>query len=173
MKRRNLLVAIVSTAILGTTMMLWHDGYDGVRYTPRTEKSDAGYSGAEEYYKMLRANVNTGEIEIEDILAVRKAYKSFAANQEKSAVGLQWLEMGPDNIGGRTRAIEINPNNHSELFAGGVSGGLWKSTSGGNTWTQVTSFGENIIVSSMAQSSTQQATKQHTQREHRQRSGLY
>lgn len=41
-----------------------------------------------------------------------------------------WQERGPDNIGGRTRAIMIDPNDPTgnTLWAGSVSGGLWKIT---------------------------------------------
>lgn len=150
MKKRALFVSIFSTAVLGATMLLLQGGSEVAQYIPRSENSATGFAGAEAYNKMLRANVNTGEIEAEDILRIRKAYKSFASNQQKAAVGLEWNEMGPDNVGGRTRAIEINPNNPTEMFAGGVSGGLWRSSNGARTWSQVASFGENIIVSSLA-----------------------
>jgi photosystem II stability/assembly factor-like uncharacterized protein len=43
---------------------------------------------------------------------------------------LIWIERGPNNIGGRTRAIMIDPNDPSgqTIWAGGISGGLWKTT---------------------------------------------
>ncbi|PNW30156.1 hypothetical protein [Formosa algae] len=39
-----------------------------------------------------------------------------------------WVERGPDDIGGRTRALIFDPNDttNETVFAGGVSGGLWK-----------------------------------------------
>jgi len=41
-----------------------------------------------------------------------------------------WEERGPNNIGGRTKALMFDPNDTSNetVFAGGVSGGLWKNT---------------------------------------------
>ena len=64
-----------------------------------------------------------------------------------------WVERGPDNVGGRTRAIMFDPNDASNetVFAGGVSGGLWKNTnisSASSVWTQV-SISENLNVSSI------------------------
>jgi hypothetical protein len=61
--------------------------------------------------------------------------------------------MGPDNIGGRTRAIAaVNPEDGSEetvLYAGAISGGLWKSDNGGNDWNQI--FGlDQMVVGSIA-----------------------
>lgn len=43
---------------------------------------------------------------------------------------LIWIERGPNNVGGRTRAIMIDPNDPSgqTVWAGGISGGLWKTT---------------------------------------------
>jgi hypothetical protein len=69
--------------------------------------------------------------------------------KEKSIV---WQEEGPDNIGGRTRAITINRNNPNDIWAGGVSGGLFHSSNGGNSWSRVDSYiaaGANPYISSM------------------------
>ena len=47
----------------------------------------------------------------------------------KTATTLEWTEIGPNTIGGRTRAILIDPNDSTNktVFAAGVSGGLWKT----------------------------------------------
>jgi len=43
---------------------------------------------------------------------------------------LVWNERGPSDVGGRTRAIMIDPNDPTgqTIWAGSVSGGLWKTT---------------------------------------------
>lgn len=43
---------------------------------------------------------------------------------------LEWKERGPTNVGGRTRAIMIDPNDPTgkTIWSGSVSGGLWKTT---------------------------------------------
>jgi len=43
---------------------------------------------------------------------------------------ITWSERGPLDVGGRTRAIMIDPNDPSgqTVWVGGVSGGLWKTT---------------------------------------------
>lgn len=46
-----------------------------------------------------------------------------------------WTELGPNNVGGRTRALLIHPTNPSVMYAAGVSGGVWKTTNGGALWT--------------------------------------
>lgn len=62
-----------------------------------------------------------------------------------------WVERGPTNVGGRTRAIMYDPNDatNETVFAGGVSGGLWKNTNisrSNSTWTRV-NIPENLAVS--------------------------
>lgn len=54
-----------------------------------------------------------------------------------STVGT-WTSLGPGNIGGRTRALVINPTNPTIMYAGGVAGGVWKTTNGGASWTPLT-----------------------------------
>ncbi len=49
---------------------------------------------------------------------------------------LHWLAAGPDNIGGRTRALATDIRNDQLLLAGGVSGGMWRSLDQGQHWTQ-------------------------------------
>lgn len=57
-----------------------------------------------------------------------------------------WQEIGPGNIGGRTRAIAINPENPDILFAGGVAGGVWKSVDAGQFWVPTGDSLPNLAV---------------------------
>ena len=43
---------------------------------------------------------------------------------------MAWNERGPNNVGGRTKGIMFDPNDATDetVFAGGVSGGLFKNT---------------------------------------------
>jgi hypothetical protein len=64
-----------------------------------------------------------------------------------------WVERGPNNVGGRVRAVMFDPNDTTfkTVFAGGVSGGLWKNTditSASSTWTRV-NIPENLSVSAI------------------------
>ena len=51
---------------------------------------------------------------------------------------VDWTKRGPTNIGGRTRALGVDINNENLILAGGVSGGLWRSTNRGTSWTKTT-----------------------------------
>ena len=62
----------------------------------------------------------------------------------------KWQFLGPGNIGGRTRALVIDAKNPSLMFAGGVSGGVWRSTNAGQAWTPVGDALSNIAVNALA-----------------------
>jgi len=49
-----------------------------------------------------------------------------------------WVNRGPFNVGGRTRAMALDVERTSTILAGGVSGGMWRSTNSGQTWAKVT-----------------------------------
>ena len=62
-----------------------------------------------------------------------------------------WANIGPANQGGRTRALLIHPTTPSILYAGGVAGGVWKSTDGGSSWATTTDLQmANLAVVSLA-----------------------
>ena len=64
----------------------------------------------------------------------------------------QWVERGPNNVGGRTRAIIFAPGSTTKVFAGSVSGGLWVNndiTSSTSSWLQVNGVPGNLAVSSI------------------------
>ncbi len=46
--------------------------------------------------------------------------------------------VGPNNVGGRTRAFAMDVSNEDVLIAGGVSGGMWRSTNNGLNWESTT-----------------------------------
>jgi hypothetical protein len=66
-----------------------------------------------------------------------------------------YIPAGPNNNGGRTRAIaydvRYNGTTNKVLLAGGISGGIFRSADGGATWTRVTPANEVHNVSCIAQ----------------------
>jgi len=61
-----------------------------------------------------------------------------------------WQSIGPGNVGGRTRALLIDPLNPDVMYAAAVAGGIWKTTNAGNSWTPLNDFLANIAVTVMA-----------------------
>ena len=60
-----------------------------------------------------------------------------------------WKSLGPGNIGGRTRAIVIDPVNTNVMYAAGVAGGVWKSTDAGASWLPLDDLMLNLAVCSL------------------------
>ena len=89
---------------------------------------------------------------------LREAYSSNGASQRFIN---NWEERGPENLGGRTRAILFDPNDinnadaaddYTRVFAGGVSGGLWVNddiTDANSSWSLVPGLAANISVTSI------------------------
>ncbi|PQJ82572.1 T9SS type A sorting domain-containing protein [Polaribacter glomeratus] len=79
--------------------------------------------------------------------------QNYFSRSPGSAIGNDWVERGPNNVGGRTRAVMFDPNDASDntVFAGGVSGGLWKNTNiadANSVWQRV-GIPENLTVSTI------------------------
>ncbi len=80
--------------------------------------------------------------------------RQFAAHlpqvlQDRS--GPDWMARGPWNVGGRTRALAIDVTNENRLLAGSVSGGVWLSTDGGQSWSRRTPLNAHPGCVSIAQ----------------------
>ncbi|MGV8042390.1 MAG: hypothetical protein AB2L07_20875 [Thermoanaerobaculaceae bacterium] len=61
-----------------------------------------------------------------------------------------WEPLGPGNVGGRTRALVIVPTDPATMYLGGVSGGVWKTTDGGASWTTHTDELANLAINALA-----------------------
>ncbi|HJT67963.1 MAG TPA: hypothetical protein VJ749_16005, partial [Pyrinomonadaceae bacterium] len=61
-----------------------------------------------------------------------------------------WQSIGPGNVGGRTRALVIDPVDPDVMYSAGVAGGVWKTTNAGSSWTPLNDFLANIAVTVLA-----------------------
>lgn len=80
--------------------------------------------------------------------------KQWQSNQKIGSVD-QWTALGPNNIGGRTRALLWDPTDATgkKVWAGAASGGLWYNndiTNANSSWVAVNDFWENLAVSCIA-----------------------
>jgi photosystem II stability/assembly factor-like uncharacterized protein len=89
----------------------------------------------------------------------RKQKLSTNLNRTTTSVsGINWTERGPNNVGGRTRAIIYDlsdaGNGYKKVFAGSVGGGLWVTTDISAvtpSWSRIDDFMGNLAVSTLAQ----------------------
>lgn len=67
--------------------------------------------------------------------------------------GVTWKERGPNNIGGRVRALMFDPSdvNKKKVWAGGVAGGLWYNNdiTLNTAWNKIDDFWDNLSITCM------------------------
>lgn len=101
----------------------------------------------------IEQDVKRGKYQLKtDMKLYRNAVGSGGAGSNAKAVNSVWIERGPYNVGGRTRAIMFDPNdtNGKRVFAGGISGGLWKNediTLAASEWMPINDFLANTSIS--------------------------
>ncbi|MEN8008609.1 MAG: flagellar basal body rod modification protein, partial [Candidatus Krumholzibacteriota bacterium] len=105
---------------------------------------------------MRLADPKTGRIpadihRLEQEFATWLPRRAAAGNADKAVSG--WAARGPWNVGGRTRALAIDIGDASgqTLLAGGVSGGMWRTTDDGASWTLTTGSSQLHSVTTVAQ----------------------
>ncbi len=153
-------IKILSLAVLGGLSALI---YNGVRLNvedvsntqyPTEDISISEYSakGAAEHWSMVRGSQEDGQVHKEDYDAVM-AQISAKKSSRADGIGLEFEPLGPTNIGGRTRSLVVDNDDPNRLYAAGVTGGVFLSVNGGNTWT--TTFDTSITLTNswMAQGS--------------------
>ena len=111
----------------------------------------------------LTVNPSTGQLDEGELVQIQneiKASRSGGSNGFENVTfstpgesSNAWSERGPNDIGGRTRAMLFDPNDASNrrVYAGGVSGGLWVNndiTSSASSWTRIQNVPGNLSVTS-------------------------
>jgi hypothetical protein len=60
-----------------------------------------------------------------------------------------WKWLGPGNIGGRTRAIVVDPGRPTRIWAASAGGGVWVTVDGGGSWAPASDFLASLACSSL------------------------
>ncbi len=94
------------------------------------------------YTNKIPANISTLERLYAKNLPNDKMMKLQKANQIFNSS--PWTYRGPFNQGGRSRAIAVDVNNPNIVLAGGATGGMWRSTDNGQSWTKVTPVQDTV-----------------------------
>lgn len=152
MKNKNYFVWIALLAFMFSVGATAQNTAKG-RYTPREsnkKSATAGFYGALDYYATIRNNQITGTLDYADYSSARKAVDQMGGNKDGN---LTWNNIGPTNQGGRVRSILFDRSDSDIMYVGSVSGGLWKTTNGGQSWFTVNDLQESLTVSCIAQGS--------------------
>ena len=127
--------------------------FHGQRPTPNSQREDSPDAAAQ-YFAQKRGI--TPELDLNARYAAARAHvlrmpqASVGAPSRPNAATKVWRFLGPGNIGGRTRALLVDPNDSNVMYVGAVSGGVWKTVDGGASWLPTTDFLPNIAVSALA-----------------------
>lgn len=91
-------------------------------------------------HKDPRTGLIPDDIKFREALFVSKLPGASFNIKEKSnsILSQDWQRRGPAEVGGRTRALAIDIMDENIILAGGVSGGMWRSTNGGQSWNKTT-----------------------------------
>lgn len=97
-------------------------------------------------------NIRARELEYaRSIIEHSKGKNSLTFAASATGTAYNWAAAGPSDLGGRTRALAIDDQNSNTIIAGGVSGGIWKSTDNGTTWTLRNDPNQSLSVSYVVQ----------------------
>ncbi|MGG8496241.1 fibronectin type III domain-containing protein [Tenacibaculum sp. TC6] len=111
--------------------------------------------------QLLTMNPSTGRMEDGSLVGLREQLLKERNSKGKNNLqrnpgenGNSWIERGPNNVGGRTRVVLFDPNDatNNTVYAGGVSGGLWKNTditNANSQWSRVQNVPGNLSVTSI------------------------
>lgn len=122
-----------------------------LREIPKRDRPDL----AVEQDFLITMDPATGEIPIERLHAANRLATELKTEAEARGGGPlvteAWEERGPNNVGGRTRALLFDPNDAEgkKVWAGGVDGGLWYTddiTLISSGWRPVGDFWANIAI---------------------------
>lgn len=152
MKSRKILLGSLGATLVAAAVLFASKTDETGVYQPRELSSTnqaEGIRGAFEYYNMIRKSHVTGEVDIEALKRAEEQTKAMAASGQR--VEMTFNDHGPDNVAGRTRAILIDKDDDNIIYAGSVSGGIFKSINRGSTWNKLEGYEENYSVSSMCQ----------------------
>jgi len=145
MKKRLLPLGYIILTIAAATFLL-------ALANPGDDKPFTRQVPATDHLSLVRANQHTGVINPADYL---KALKQAEQQSIRSgqAYDLNWQLLGPNNVGGKTRAILFDNRDASgmTMYAGSVMGGVFKSDNGGGKWYRVDTDNGNMNVSCMTQ----------------------
>jgi len=153
MKKKSILLAILgSVLILAFVFTFFGRTIQQEKLTSKNRaitklsKADLAYFHAGYEYMRLRdpatdripENIKSKELAFARTLPSTDEYNNTNDYKFSSGPKTTWQSMGPDNISGRCLAVGIDVMNEDIILAGSASGGLWRSTDGGQSWVKTT-----------------------------------
>jgi hypothetical protein len=169
MKKVRILAVITAIAVGLTVAYQWQNAPQSSEETvslaekgfvknPAAGSKATTNKGRVEYFERLLKDPELGKIPD----GIRQKELSFLSAMKVNAPmkakalddAFSWKEVGPFDVGGRTRAIGIDSRNKNIIVVGAASGGIWKSIDGGTSWSMKSDLGQTLGVSDLVQDPT-------------------
>lgn len=112
----------------------WNEHFVGFNHRDRETRRGSGFMQFNRYADFVQKRLGEdGNLPLGARQAAFADLKQMEAEQGRA--GETWFNIGPANVAGRCLAIEVDPSNSAVVYAGFASGGIWKTTDNGITWT--------------------------------------
>ncbi len=108
--------------------------------------------GSQAYISSLFANGNENGAPVRDMVTLQEEIANMNSGSRAATVPV-WTQLGPDNFGGRTRAVIFDNRDETgkTVYAAAVAGGVFKSMNSGITWYKINQATYNLNASCMTQ----------------------
>lgn len=150
MKRIVPLLSVLSLALVAWFFIPKPSSTTAKNSIVPSEPSEENPALREAWERQRLADPATGRIP-EGIEFLEQKFASGLPQAAAQRSGSGWISRGPYNYGGRSRALAMDFTNENRLLAGSVSGGVWLSEDGGQSWTRKTPLNAHPGCVSIAQ----------------------
>jgi photosystem II stability/assembly factor-like uncharacterized protein len=125
---------------LGKTKLARALAHPSREYLLNLQRGDDGKVAAEGYRNALDARAAM-------VMAQRAQPKLGGLNTRN------WIALGPYDVAGRIKAILIDPDNPRQVWVGAATGGIWRTTDGGDSWVPIDDFFASPAIQTLAMDS--------------------
>lgn len=125
----------------------------------RIQKPGDGWKVFKRWEAFMETHVNEDGVKPTPGYTLQQYQQMMSSGGPLSSTSGTWTNLGPislpsNNSGqpngiGRVNDVAFHPTNSNIIFAGSPSGGLWKTTNGGTSWTSLTDNLPTLGVSSI------------------------
>ena len=141
MRTRTLVVPVLAVTALTASVgaaavsMAQTDGDRRTKTAAPRQAAAPDPVGAEEWMYLQRANADGSIPDAAVTEAIAQSAALGTQSMGSPATDQVWKELGPSNIGGRIRDIAADPTTKDVAYIATGTGGLWRTTNGGETFS--------------------------------------
>jgi hypothetical protein len=169
MRKQRLVISLAGACAVATAIILYFtvDSPDKIYFKSTTdvpliaaekeERKQEELKERSQHEWLMTHDPDLGYIPTEKLIEARQKMRDMMEKpNSRILAGLGWAERGPNNVGGRSRALLIDQSDatgNTVLF-GSVSGGLWRTTNFKTptpTYTQIAGVSANLAITCLAQ----------------------